>query len=111
MPKPVTLNPTSRTIALSAVKTRSGDIIRESKKTMNLPSLAEVEDMTNPAHVTTELSITKNMANFESMKIGVFIQSPCLCTDEAKLATHEHDLSLGMKMLEKEAALVSGEWF
>ena len=111
MPAPVSRNLTTKAITLSATKSRSGEVIREESKTTALPSGLEVETLTNPAHVATELSITKNMQNFESMKIGVIINSPCANTDADKLATHERDIALAMKMLEKEAAVVSSEWF
>lgn len=83
----------------------------EKSSTTSLPSHDELAELTNPAMVATELSITKNMQNFESLKVSVSITSPCECNDLAKLATHAHDIELAMKMLEKEAAVVSGEWF
>lgn len=116
MPTPVTRptaqNLTTRQIVVTASKEKAGvGILRERTKSANLPALQIVEDVAHPARVRTEIAITKNMTNFESMKIGVHIESPCLNTDEQKLATHQHDLPLAMKMLEKEAADVSVEWF
>lgn len=111
MPIPVSRNPTASSIVLSAVKSRSGEIIVQQSKATDLPSHDEIETLTNPSHVSTELSITKNMDNFESLKVGVSITSPCRNEDGAKMATHQHNLDLAMKLLAKEAEIVSKEWF
>lgn len=100
--------PVNRKIVVGAQKSRLGEVIREQHKHSENPITEEIK---NPAVVATEVSITKNMDNFESMKVGVVIASPCHNTPEAKTATHDDDLALAMKLLEKEAAIVSGEWF
>jgi hypothetical protein len=117
MPAPVTRQPnnnqnlTAGQAVVTAQKLRMGEIIKERTKSAPIASSSETEAIQNPSHVTTELSITKNMDNYESMRVGVSISSPCHNDDEPKLVTHEHNMNLAMKMLAKEAALVSSEWF
>lgn len=101
-------SPVNRKVVLGAQKLRQGIVIQE--RTRYAENEAS-EAIVNPATVATEVSITKNMDNYESMKVGVVISSPCHNTDEAKTGTHNDDLALAMKLLEKEAALVSSEWF
>lgn len=100
--------PVNRKVVLGAQKLRQGVVIQERTKHTENPISEAIK---NPASVATELSITKNMDNYESMKVGVVISSPCHNTPEAKADAHASDLELAMQLLAKEAEVVSGEWF
>lgn len=45
-------------------------------KTSKIP-VDILQDIQNPARVRVEASVTKNMGNYESIRVGVMVEMPC----------------------------------
>lgn len=105
MPKPVTRE---TKITVAASKSISGKVVIEKNKSESQPGY-NTEDLKNPAYVGVDISITKNMENYESLKIGVNICSPCKMDDKEESAAR--DMEIAMAILTKEAEELSKEWF
>jgi hypothetical protein len=102
----------ARKIAIVANKTRSGVNILSRTKNQHIPStLADTEQIKHPAHVRTGIGITRNMENYESLKVEVHIESPCENTPQAKKDTHNADLNLAFELLANEAKELAQNWF
>jgi len=46
-----------------------------------------------PAHIGTSLSMTVNLGNYQSVKVGVFVQVPCLVEEMDNAYKKVHDVA------------------
>lgn len=59
-------------------------------------------DCANPGYVGVSLGMTKNMGEYNSLKMGVHISLPCLPTDKAVQKTYRKASRMAAEFLDEE---------
>lgn len=74
----------SQTVSVTRkVRTTDGSHEEEVKnKTSKIP-VDNIQDIQHAARVRVEASVTKNMGNYESIRVGVMVEMPCAPEEKA----------------------------
>lgn len=67
-------------VSTSRQQKHSGEMADEEAETRRVP--VNIEDCQNPAYVQVGGGITKNMGDFNSIRVDVKVTMPCLPTDD-----------------------------
>lgn len=84
------------------------DTVSEKSDVKKIP-IDDLQDVPNPARVRVLGSVTKNLGNYESVRVGVEIEMPCLPNTEAIDATYKNLSQHVDEKIQEEMALATGE--
>jgi hypothetical protein len=77
----------TESVSVSAKAAGTGEMgIKDNTRKVPVNNL---QDIVNPGRVRVEASVTKNMGNYESIRVGVAIEWPCEPTPQALKSTYE----------------------
>lgn len=89
------------TLHVSIIKKRAGEEPQELRNETVRIQMDDLQKIPNPAYVGVNPHFTRNLGNYESLKVGILVTMPCMPTEEGIADGFEKVQKIAIEQMEK----------